>query len=262
MIFLFECAIYLHLKIEISMMKSNYVLKLLPAFFLLCFTGLNSFAQNSNESNAGQTGKAQEGSIDDLQVKPFRLPALQEVGGSPFFSTDYNMATIQTDKDKIVADVPVKFNIYSNAIMVKMDDGQELRLESFKLISYDEAGTDGAIKHIKFEQGLPEVDNHNANSVYQVISTGPKVQLLKYFSQKVEDAATLGDYSRRELVITEQLYIYLPGGEIKRIKASKKDLVEALPSMSAKIDEIANANNLKLKSEAEIAVLVEALNKP
>jgi hypothetical protein len=94
------------------------------------------------------------------------------------------------------------------------------------------------------------------------VSSGSKVQLLKYVSQKVEDVATLGDYSRRELVLSEQLYVYVPGGNIKRIKASKKDLVEALPAMSAKIDEIASANNLKLKNEAEIAVVVEALNKP
>lgn len=233
------------------MIRSNYVLKLFPAVFLFSFIGLNSSAQTT-----------QEGNIDDLQVKPIHLPALQEVGGSPFFSPDYKTATVQTDKDKIVTEVAVKFNIYSNAMMVKMDDGQELRLESFKLVSYDETGSDGNLKHYKFEQGLPEIDNHNENSVYQVISAGPRVQLLKYLSQKVEDAATLGDYSRRELVITEQLYIYLPGGAIKRIKASKKDLVEALPSMSAKIDEIANANNLKLKSEAEIAIVVEALNQP
>ena len=244
------------------MIKSNYALKLLCGFFLFSFIGLNSFAQNTPESGTMQAGNIPEGSIDDLQVTPIRLPALQEVGGSPFFSTEYKTATVQTSKDRIVKEIPVKFNIYSNAIMVKMDDGQELKLESFKLVSYNEAGLDGTVKQYQFEQGLPDIDNHNENSVYQVISAGPKVQLLKYISQKVEDAATLGDYSRRELVVTEQLYIYVPGGAIKRIKASKKDIVEALPSMSAKIDEIANANNLKLKSEAEIAVLVEALNKP
>ena len=238
------------------MIKSNYASKLLTAFFLFSFITLDTFAQTATDA------APQPGSIDDLKVAPFRVPALQEVGGSPFFTTEYNMANIQTSTDKLVTDVPVKFNIYSNAMMVKMDDGQELKLESFKVVSYDEPATDGSVKHYKFQQGLPEVDNHNESSVYQVVSAGAKVQLLKYLSQKVEDAATLGDYSRRELVITEQLYVYIPGGAIKRIKASKKDLVEALPSMSAKIDEIASANNLKLKNEAEIAVLVEALNKP
>lgn len=244
------------------MIRTKPALNLLTALFLLSFTGFNSFSQTPNESDSSQTGNTREGNIDDLEVNPINLPALQEVGGSLFLTSDYLAATVQTNKDKIVKEIPVRFNIYNNAMMVKMDDGQEMKLESFRFVTYDINGSDGVVKHIQFQQGLPEVDNHNERSVYLVVSSGPKVQLLKYLFQKVEDAATLGDYSRRELVITEQLYIYVPGGTIKRIKASKKDLVEALPAMSAKIEEIATANNLKLKNEAEIVVLIEALNKP
>ena len=241
------------------MNKSNYALKLLTVVFLAAGVSSVSFAQGTATT---QTSTTTEGSIDDLQVQPFRLPALAEVGGTPFLTTDYKTATVVTSKDKTVTEVFVKYNIYSNAIMVKMDDGQEMKLESFKTVSYDDVAADGSAKHIQFAQGLPDVDNHNSRSVYQVISAGPKVQLLKYITQKVEDAATLGDYSRRELVSTEQLYIYVPGGAIKKIKASKKDVVEALPSLSAKIDEITASNNLKLKNEAELVTLVEALNKP
>jgi hypothetical protein len=81
-------------------------------------------------------------------------------------------------------------------------------------------------------------------------------------SQKVEDAATLGDYSRKELVTTEQLYLYVPGGAMKKVKSVKKDLAEVLPAMASKIDEIVSANNLKLKNENEISQLVESLNRP
>ena len=231
------------------MSKHYYAAKLVLGIMFLSFMSLAGFSQVT------------EASIDDLQVKPMRLPALQEVGGSPFFSPDYIPASVHIKNDVTVTDVPVKFNIYSNAMMVRKD-GQEMKLESFDIVSYDEAGTDGSVKNYKFRQGYPEIDNHTPESIYQVISMGPKVHLLKYLSQKVEDAATLGDYSRREIITTEQLYIYVPGGSIKRIKASKQAIVDALPSLSAKIDEIASANNLKLKSEADIILLVEALNKP
>jgi len=244
------------------MIKSNYALKLLSVVFLLSFVHSNSFAQGADTNASTQTAAIQEGNIDDLTVSPLRVPALAEVNGTPFLTTDYKTATVITSKDKTVTEVFVKYNIYSNAIMVKMDDGQEMRLESFKSVAYDDVAADGSVKHFQFAQGLPDVDNHNVNSVYQVIAAGPKVQLVKYITQKVEDAATLGDYSRRELVKTEQLYIYVPGGALKKIKASKKDVAEALPALSAKIDEIATANNLKLKSEAELVTLVEALNKP
>jgi hypothetical protein len=229
----------------VYMTRKNYAAKSVLSILLLLFTFSIAVSQT----------------IDDLQVKPIRLPALQEVGGSPFMTEDYQTGSVQVADDKIVTNVPVKFNIFSNAVMVQKD-GQDMRLESFQVVSYDITGNDGAIKHVMFKQGYPEIDNHTDKSVYQVLSMGSNVHLVKFLSQKVEDAATLGDYSRREIVTTQQLYIYTPGGEIKRIKASKQSVVDALPALSAKIEEVVTANKLNLKSESDIAELVEALNKP
>ncbi len=227
------------------MTRKNYAAKSVLSILLLLFTFSIAVSQT----------------IDDLQLKPMRLPALQEVGGSPFMTEDYQTGSVQVADDKIVTNVPVKFNIFSNAVMVQKD-GQDMRLESFQVVSYDITGNDGAIKHIMFKQGYPEIDNHTDKSVYQVLTMGSNIHLIKFLSQKVEDAATLGDYSRREIVTTQQLYIYTPGGEIKRIKASKQSVVDALPALSAKIEEVVTANKLNLKSESDIAELVEALNKP
>jgi hypothetical protein len=238
----------------LKMMKSNYAYKLFCVMFSMCLAVSPVFAQDA-------TTTTKEASIDDLPIKPLRLPALQEVGGSPFFTLDYHMATVQMKNDIAVSNIPVKFNTYSNVMMVQKD-GQEMKLESFETVSYDEADADGNIKHYIFGQGFPEVDKQTDHSIYQVVSTGPKVQLLKYYFQKVEDAATLGDYSRKEIVTKEQLYVYVPGGAIKAIKASKKDLAEALPALSDKIEEVVKANSLKMKSESDIALVIEALNKP
>lgn len=223
---------------------------------------LVGFALMSVSLVFGQASPETEATIDDLKVSPMRIPALQEISGSPFLTTNYVNATIHLKDNKFVADIPVKFNIYNNFIMVKMDDGQELKLDHFKSVTWDEKSDDGTIKHYEFAMGYPEIDKHTERSVYQVLSAGPNAHLLKYISQKVEDVNTLGDYSRRELVKSEQLYLYVPGKDIRRIKASKKDIAEALPSLASKIEEIAASNNLKLKSESEIVTLVEALNKP
>ena len=238
------------------MKKNYYAIKLLLGSLFFSFTGAGGFAQTNTDANNNQPA-----SIDELVVKPMRLPALQEVGGSPFLTADYQAGSVQIEENKIVTNVPVKFNIFSNAIMVQKN-GQDLKLEFFQSVTYDITGNDGTIKHIMFRQDYPEIDNHTNESVYQVLSMGAQVHLLKFLSQKVEDAATLGDYSRREIVTTQQLYIYTPGGGIKRIKASKQSITEALPALSAKIDEVVTANKLNLKSEADIAELVEALNNP
>ena len=235
------------------MNSSKNALKSLLTSLVFSFIVSGVVAQTNSEAGANETA-----GMDALEVKPIRLPALQEVGGSPFMTTDYQTGSVQIADNKIVSNVPVKFNILNNAIMIQKD-GQDLKLESFQAVSYHETGNNGNLKQVIFKQGYPEIDNQTGKSVYQVLSIGPNVHLLKFLTQKVEDAATLGDYSRREIVTTQQLYIYTPGGEIKRIKANKQSVVDALPALSAKIDEVVNANKLNLKNEAGIAELVEAL---
>jgi hypothetical protein len=204
---------------------------------LLCSFSLSLFVSAIHAQSAPDAAVVRTAGLEELQVKPLRLPALQEVGGSPFLTTDYQTGLVTLAGNRIV-------------------------LESFQSVSYPVIYNDGSAKQVLFRQGYPDIDNHTDKSVYQVLSMGEKVQLLKYMTQKVEDAATLGDYSRRELVTTQQLYIYTPGGEIKKIKASKQSLVEALPAYSAKIEEVVNSNKLNLKNEAGITELVQALNRP
>ena len=222
-------------------MKITYALKLFLGICLFAFTAPDLSGQNSTDTNTENS----QAIFEDLQIVPMRLPVLQEVGGSLFLSQEYNPATIQIPSGKTISNIPVKFNIFNNAIMLQKD-GQDMKLESFRSVFYDQV----------------QIDKQTEKTIYQVLSKGPKVHLLKYMSQKVEDAATLGDYSRREIVTTEQFYIYVPGGAIKRIKGGKKDVAEALPDLSVKINEFVAANSLKLKSEGELTMLVEALNKP
>mgnify|MGYP007022265348 CR=1 FL=1 len=228
------------------------------AFFLL-FAVSFSFAQNNGTAPDQSGGSGSEATLADLQTRPMRLPALQDIGGSPFFHDEYRTGNVLLADGRTVSNVPVKFNIFNNAVMIQKD-GAELKLESFDMVSYDD-GEAEAIKHFWFRQGYPEVDNRPGTAIYQVLAFGPKLHLTKYLSQKVEDAPTLGDYSRREIVTTQQLYIYMPGADMKKIKASKQSITEALPGMSAKIEEIVKTAGLNLKNETDIIKLVNELNK-
>lgn len=236
--------------------------KTLLVTFLSLSIALLGFSQASADADTVKLGK---GTIDDLPAKPFRMPSLTDVGGSsPFLSSEYHQGSVELGQGRVVNNVPLKFNTFNNAMMV-IRNGQELKLEFFELAYYKDFDGSGNEKQLLFRAGYPEIDEHNENSIYQVLSMGPKVHLLKFISQKVEDVPTLGDYSRREIVTTDQYYVYVPGGEIKRIKSlkgSKQALQEALPDLSARIDEISTAKKLKLRSETDISLLVEALNQP
>lgn len=231
--------------------------------FTILFLGLlvyGSYGQGSSEVAPDQNTNNQEAGMADLMLISIKLPALQEVGGSPFLNNEYKLGSVQLTNDKKVTNVPVKFNIFNNVVMVQRE-GQEMKLISFDLVSYDEPGNSGDVKHFIFKQGYPEIDNLTGTTIYQVLAFGPKIHLLKFLSQKVEDRPTLGDYSRREIVTTQQLYIFIPGGEIKKLKTGKKSVMDALPGMSEKIEEAIKAGDLNLKNESDITELVNALNK-
>jgi hypothetical protein len=248
-----NAGLYLQLK-KLVMIRNKAVKFFLTGFGVLALT-TGVFAQPSADNNAQAT------TINDLQLNPMRLPSLAEVNGSPFLTSDYQVATIELADKRLVKNIPVKFNIFNNAVMVSKD-GQDMKLELFETVTYTITGNDGNPRTVTLKQGYPEIDNHNDRAVYQVLSMGPKVHLLKFMTQKIEDVNTLGDYSRREIVTSNQLYVYTPGGEIKKISTNKKSLVEALPALSSKIDEVVSANKINLKSESGIAELVEALNRP
>lgn len=233
----------------------NKAAKLFLTGLSLIVISTGVFAQGATETSTESAG------INDLLIQPFRLPSLAEVGGSPFMTQDYQLATIEISDKRLVKNIPVKFNIFNNAMMV-LKDGQDMKLELFETVTYSVSANDGSTRQVIFKQGYPAVDKNNDKSVYQVLSMGPKVHLLKLMTQKIEDVTTLGDYSRREIVTTPQFYIYIPGGEIKKINANKKSIVEALPDLSSKIEEVVKANSLNLKNESALTELVEALNKP
>ena len=223
---------------------------------------ISSYSQQSSDTVAT---RIEEGTISDLPAKPFRMPSLSDVGGSsPFLSSEYRLGSVELGQGRVVNNVPLKFNSFNNALMVQRD-GQELKLEFFEFAYYTDVDGNGGTKQFMFKGGYPEINGHNENAIYQVLSMGPKVHLLKFIAQKVEDMPTLGDYSRREIVTTEEFYVYVVGGEMKKIKSlksGKQSLQEALPEFSSKIDEISIARKLKLKTESEISIVVEELNKP
>jgi hypothetical protein len=232
----------------------------MKTFVMTMILGLITATGFAQTTSPDQTTQTTEVTMAELQLVPFRMPSLTDVGGSPFLHQEYKNGFVQFNGGRYVTNVPVRFNTFNNIIMVQRD-GDELKLESFEFVSYEEAGSNGNMKKYMFRQGYPEIDNRPATAVYQVLAYGPKLHLVKFISQKVEDAATLGDYSRREIVTTQQLYTYIPGGDMKKIKAGKQGIVDAVPALASNIDEIVKSKSLNLKSESDLAELVDALNK-
>ena len=230
------------------------------SFAAVIFSAMQNVTIAQEGTVPDQTNGTAELNINDLPLRSVNVPALTDVGGSIYMTNDFIPATIRLKNGGVVRNIPVKFNIYNNAIVVKKD-GSEQKIEPFEEVTYYVSGSNGIAKAVIFREGYPDIENHGPNSVYEVLVDGSKLQLIKYHSQKVEDAPTLGDYSRRELVKSQQLYLYIPGGEIKKVSMGKKAISSSFPAFATQADEIVKAKSLNLKSESDLIQLVEELNK-
>lgn len=237
------------------------IVVLITGMVLISFNG---FAQSSESTQEQVITGGQGGSLDELPLKPFRMPSLSDVGGTPFLTEEFVSGSVELGQGRVVNNVQLKFNAFNNNFLV-LKDGQQLKLDFFELVNYTQLDNRGILKQYVFKAGYPAVDNQGENTIYQVLSMGKKAHFLKYISQKVEEVPTLGDYSRREIITHEHYYVYVPGGSmtlIKSMKSSKQYLKEALPDLASRIEEIASEKNLKLKSESDLSILIESLNTP
>ncbi len=189
-----------------------------------------------------------------------KLPNLENVDGSPYLDNQFHSARIRTQSGFDTTGVQVKFNAYGNE-MIFIENGIELALDSVDMVTYTSV-ENGTLVDVIFKAGYPNIDNLTKNTLYRVISTGPKYQLLKYYSKKLEDVKSMGEYNRKEFVTQEQFYIYSSTGGIKKIKADKKALQEAFPEAAQQVETVMSEKKLKLKKESDLALLVEELNKP
>lgn len=189
-----------------------------------------------------------------------RLPNMENVDGSPYFDNQYHSARIKTKSGFDTTGVAIKFNVYGNEIIF-LNKGVELALDSVELVSYADF-ENGQITEFIFQSGFPAFEGQNSNTIYRVLAAGPKVQLLKHYTKRLEDVKSMGEYNKKEFVLKEQLYIYSPTTGIKKVKADKKALQEAFPEFAEKMELVVTEKKLKLKKESDLALLIEELNKP
>jgi hypothetical protein len=189
----------------------------------------------------------------------WKLPAFENINGSPFLHPEYNLAQVRVKSGFSTNAVMVKFNIYGNEIIFRQN-GNEMALDSVDYISYVTIGKNGAAENIRLKTGYPSIGTYTQNTIYQILDSGSKVQLLKYYYQTVGEVKTMGSAPTKEFITFQDLYVYSSSGEMKKIKPDLKSLQEAMPAYSEQIEKIVTEKKLKLKKEADLIQLFTELN--
>lgn len=188
-----------------------------------------------------------------------KLPSFENMEGSPFLHPEYNLAQVRVQTGFTAASVMVRFNIYGNEVIF-IQNGSELALDSVDFVSYTSVGKNGVVETIKLKTGFPAIGTNTKQTIYQLLDSGAKVQLLKYHYQKVGELKSMGAAPRKEFITFQELYINTPLGGMKKIKADLKSLQEALPEYAEQIEKIVSEKKLKLKKESDLILLIAELN--
>ncbi len=188
-----------------------------------------------------------------------KLPAFENVSGSPFLHPEYNLAYVRVKSGFASNGVMTKFNIYGNEVIFSQN-GNELALDSLDYVVYTAVNKNGTVETIKLKSGFPPIGSNTAQTIYQLLDSGSRVQLLKYHYQKIGEVKSMGSAPAKEFVSYHELYVNTPSGGIKRIKADINSLKEALPEFADQIEKIVNEKKLKLKKEADLIQLIHELN--
>lgn len=256
-------------------MKKTFIIGLvLQAGFVLCCYDSKAQVQTTGAGglgigNTGMSGIPGNGAISGTPgTTPtfialtarggIKLPEFSNVQGSPYLHPDFQSALVRL-KSGLNANTLVKFNIYGNEIIFSQNNN-ELALDSVDYVRYEAPDKDGKMGLIRLKSGFPSIGKLTQSTIYQLLDSGLSLQLLKYSSQHIDEVKALGMAPYKEFITKEEYYVHIPGEGIKKIKADKRSVLEALPQYAQRIEELVKQKNLNLKKEADLVILVAALN--
>ena len=219
----------------------------------LCFSNLHSQSVDSKISGSAFV------SAYDVNGKAFTAKLLENVEGSPMFSPDWNLANVTLQNGKVAKDVPVQFNLNDNQLYFKKDDIILVFVDP--VASFEFAYSDNGVKRLAhFSNGYPAIQKNTEETYYQVLANGP-MQLLKYAYKKPAQIAEYNQTSKYEYQLWKELYAYNTSTKkIVKIK-DKLSLTSSFPAYANAINDYAAQKNSKLKTEAELIDLFNALNQ-
>lgn len=172
--------------------------------------------------------------------------------GSPFYNDTWNKSKVVTEKGAVFQDVPIKINLYDQAIHYKDASGKEMVSNTpLSEILFEKAENADRVHFINGNL-LP---NHK-KGWYQLL-VNEQITLVKGF-RKFLETHTSYNTAKQFSINTIETYLVFYGGKEYEIKRPG-DLVNVLPNKKAELESHIKKNN-KLSKEAQLKSVVTFAN--
>ena len=198
----------------------------------------------------------------NIRGKPFINPEATNVEGSPLLNTEWGTGTVYFKDGAIAKGVELKFNLEKNELYFNRDGSLFLfndPITSFRM-NFSNVGKQF---DVLFRSGYPTSGKLGPSTFFQVLEDGAKFQLLDYRFSYLADSYRYGGTAKKAFIEGEELYIYdVAFSRLIKIKRGEQGVVESMPAeLSSRILSIAKSQRSKLKSNQDLMMMVEELNK-
>lgn len=214
---------------------------------------------NSNSQTVASTNMFEMNAYD-ISGKPLasKGPAME---GSPMLNSNWGRGLVKFRNGNWVSDVELQYNIRENELYFRKDNQIFSFVDTVQefILAYEEEGVPHSVL---YRSGYPSIGKNKSLQFFEVVQDGANLQLLKLTIKVLIEKNSYGRGKEKEYKDSFQWYVFnLKKREITRIKKDKSSLQQALPDYAERIELLAKENGYKLRTEEEIAELINLLNR-
>lgn len=192
--------------------------------------------------------------LNDVSGSPIHLKSDYNIEGTPFFSNEYCLANLKVRNGRKYTGVEVKLNLQDNAVIYRMQDGQDMLattpLETIEFITCLDGGPPKL-----FQAGYPGIDRQSDQTFYQVLDSG-FATLLKYYKISFRDEKPYSSASVTRIYQEVPVYYaYIPANGMSRLGNTIEPLLKLFPDNKEKIVYYFKTHDLQLRREGDLRKL-------
>jgi len=195
----------------------------------------------------------------DISGKPLASKGPAE--GSPMLNSNWGKGLVKFRNGSWVSDVEMQFNLRENELYFRKNNQAFSFVDTVQefILAFEE---EGVPQSVLYRSGYPYIGKNQSFQFFEVVQDGDQLQLLKLTTKVLIENNNYGRGKEKEYRQSFEWYVFnVKKREIARIKKDKSSLQQKLPDYAERIEQLTKENGYKLRSEEEIAELINLLNR-
>lgn len=180
----------------------------------------------------------------------------KEIMGSPHENPEFILGIVETNTNVRYENIPLRFNIYSNEMEFKTEEGQILVFATPEVLEFIEM--DG----MKYVYSPYLIGNKLMRGYFKMIADGKASLLIKQnvsFKQAELPQAYKDAEPARFVRTSDDLYVRLAPEEAHRV-TNKKELLNILKDKSKEVDTYLSKNKIRFNRSEDVKSVIDYYN--